>query len=1096
MAQTRLKSGNLHMVGGDNGSDGNVLKSKGDGTMEWGATVVNPTFTSFDYPGDDTALDPAGGQSLVINGSGFGAGVTVTIGGTTSSSITLNSATQLTVTTPAKSAGSQTLAVINTDGGSASTNVSYNGIPAFTNAAGSLASVKSGATISVSAVATEPDGGAITYAITSGSLPSGATLNTSTGAITGTAPDVSASTTSNFTVTATDNENQSTARAYSITIVPPFPSEHFGIVTYTGNASTRSFTGLGFKPDLVLTKSRSYAEKINVFDSTRGVTKRLYLTDTHSEATQADSLTSFDNDGWSIGNWGDMNQNSQTYVSWCFKANGGTTSSNTDGTITSTVQTNPTLGFSIMQYTGTGSNATVGHNLSSAPEFVIVKKASGVQNWMVGTDAIGWTKYLELNQNNAEATASTTWNNTAPTATTVSLGSSNNGNNSGGTYIMYAFTSVDGFSKFGSYTGNGNANGPIIETGFEPAFIMVKRYNATSNWVIYDNKRNTTNPRYSYLMANETSAEAGSAGDAAPQLDFFSNGFRPSGTEGYVNADEDSYIYMAFAQDADTTSPTLADSFSTEAYTGNSGTNAITGVGFQPDLVWTKARNQSSYSHFLTDSTRGGTKVIQSNSTAAEITRADNIQSFDSDGFTLGADGTSNYNGTTYVAWNWKADDNEPTILHETSDAVAVYKFEDNGDDVTGNYNGTETGITYTTGKFNKAASFNGTTSRILNTSFNAITGNAARSYNAWAYTDGSTAGALVCTGQWGVGGRSIALYIDQSINRFKAYGYSASYDADLGTLPTLSNGWHMFTLSWDGSSVFKAYIDGELVSTTIKNATYNTTSYLCIGDWYDATLGVYHYENLIDQVRVYAGVLTPDSITNLYNETLSQNSTLDIGTKLDGVKQSIVSANTNAGFSIVKFEKQFSSSVAENIPHGLSAAPEMIILKRTDGVEDWYVYHTSLGNAARIQLNSDAAQTTGTNVWGQTNPTATQFTVESFNAGNAIAYCFHSVSGYSKFGSYTGTGSSTRSFTGLGFQPDYVMVKSATQSGARWQIYDSVRGVKQLLLANTDAAEYNEASSGSAGLNSFDSDGWTIGNDGHMNGSGATYIYMAIKIN
>ena len=145
------------MVGGDNGSDGNVLKSKGDGTMEWGVVIVNPTFSSFDYPGDDTALDPAGNQSLVINGGGFNVGVTVTIDGTTCSSITRNSATQLTVTTPAKSAGSQALVITNTDGGSASTNVSYNGIPAFTNAAGSLASVKSGATINVPLFINEGD---------------------------------------------------------------------------------------------------------------------------------------------------------------------------------------------------------------------------------------------------------------------------------------------------------------------------------------------------------------------------------------------------------------------------------------------------------------------------------------------------------------------------------------------------------------------------------------------------------------------------------------------------------------------------------------------------------------------------------------------------------------------------------------------------------------------------------------------------------------------------------------------------------------------------------------------------------------------------
>ena len=237
-----------------------------------------PTFTSVDYPGNDTALDPAGDQSLVINGTVFNTNVTVTIGGTTPSSITRNSETQITVNTPAKAAGTYTIVIENTDGGTATASnaVSYNGVPAFTNAAGSLGSVSSGDTVSLSAVATEPDGGAIGYTITSGSLPSGLSINASTGAITGTAPTVSASTTSSFTVTANDNENQSTARAYSITITPQLPSNHFGIVTYAGNGSTRSITGVGFKPDWVWIKRTDGAENHYIQDSTRGSTKQIY----------------------------------------------------------------------------------------------------------------------------------------------------------------------------------------------------------------------------------------------------------------------------------------------------------------------------------------------------------------------------------------------------------------------------------------------------------------------------------------------------------------------------------------------------------------------------------------------------------------------------------------------------------------------------------------------------------------------------------------------------------------------------------------------------------------------------------------------------
>ena len=887
MAQTRLKSGNLHMVGGDNGSDGNVLKSKGDGTMEWGVVIVNPTFSSFDYPGDDTALDPAGNQSLVINGGGFNVGVTVTIDGTTCSSITRNSATQLTVTTPAKSAGSQALVITNTDGGSSSTNVSYNGIPAFTNAAGSLASVKSGATINVSAAATEPDGGAITYAITSGSLPSGLSLNTSTGAITGTAPDVSADTTSNFTVTATDDENQSTARAYSITITPILPSDSFQVVTYTGNGGTQSIN-VGFKPDFVWIKQRNATNHHRLLDSTRGATKILYSSLSYAEDTESTGLTAFTSTGFNLGAQQSVNDNNDTYVAWCWKAGEGTTSSNTDGSITSTVQTNTDAGFSIIQYTGTGSAATIGHGLGVAPDIIFSKRTSSSADWVVGIN--DWTKYLELNGNPGFRTASSVWNNTAPTSTVFSVAGSGGSNGNGATNIAYAFKSIDGFSKIGSYTGNGNANGPIQETGFEPAFIMVKRTNAISNWVIYDNKRNTTNPRFSYLLANENSAETGTAGDAAPQLDFLSNGFQPSGTEGYVNANGDNYIYMAFAADPDTEAPTLASSFGIKAYTGTRTPQSITGLGFQPNLLWIKQLGDTN-PHGLWDSIRGAGPYLSSATTDGQLGNAGDLMgSFDTDGFSVNsnyltytAHDNTNKDGTNsdYIAWAWKADDNEPTINEEGS----------------------------------------------------------------------------------------------------------------------------------------------------------------------------------ID---------------------------------------SIVSANANAGFSIVKYTGTSASS--QSVGHGLSSTPELVMIKKTSGTEGWIVWYPGASTTNWLELNSTNASDTGAN-WGGV-PTSTVVHLQdgpSARSGSDgqdyIAYCWHSVTGYSKIGTYTGNsasdGSGTTQSITTGFQPEWVMIKR-TDGTENWYIQDSVRGITKQLYANLNNAEYDE----STAMVSFDTNGFTLGGYNGINNSSESYIYMAFKAN
>ena len=259
----------------------------------------------------------------------------------------------------------------------------------------------------------------------------------------------------------------------------------------------------------------------------------------------------------------------------------------------------------------------------------------------------------------------------------------------------------------------------------------------------------------------------------------------------------------------------------------------------------------------------------------------------------------------------------------------ALYQFEDNVTDTCANYDGTATDITYETGLFSKAAVFNGSTSRVVNSGLTSVTGNAARTYNVWGYTNGSTMGALMCTGEWGVGGRSIAMYIDQTYSppRFKAYGYTASYDTDLGVLPTLSNGWHMFTLSWDGINQYKAYIDGVLISTTTKNATFNTTGYLCVGDWYDAGLGNYHWNSKIDQARLFDTVLTQAQITELAR-----------GAQYNGASSNVV----YNGF--------------------LNFKPDLTWIKSRSFVENHAIFDSVRGVQEEINSNRTNAQSTKTN--------------------------------------------------------------------------------------------------------------------------------------
>ena len=323
------------------------------------------------------------------------------------------------------------------------------------------------------------------------------------------------------------------------------PRDFFNTVLYTGNGTTQSITGVGFQPDWTWIKERSSTSNHEVYDSTRGATKLLSPNNTDAEGTNASALTSFDSDGFSVGSGGAVNENSQTYVGWNWKADGGTTSSNSDGSITSTVQANTTAGFSIVTYTGNGtSGATVGHGLGKAPATVIIKSRDDADSWLVLPPSLGATKALNLDTTGQVQTYTPYFNDTNPTSTVFSLGNDGRTNGSSENFVAYCFADVKGYSKFGSYTGNGNANGPFIYTGFRPAFVIAKVTNATNSWTIQDNKRNVDNPVSNYLLANDSGAE----GTSGLDFDFLSNGFKLRTASGAVNGSGNTHIYMAFAE--------------------------------------------------------------------------------------------------------------------------------------------------------------------------------------------------------------------------------------------------------------------------------------------------------------------------------------------------------------------------------------------------------------------------------------------------------------------------------------------------------------------------------------------------------------------
>ncbi len=664
--------------------------------------------------------------------------------------------------------------------------------------------------------------------------------------------------------------------------------------TYNGTDTNVTYEfGLNFTPDLVWIKGRDLGFNHVIYDSTRGAGKYILPNTTGAEGTIANGLTSFDTGGFTVGSESGHNYNGDGFVAWCFKANGGTTSSNTDGSITSTVQANQDAGFSIISYTGTGSAATVGHGLGVAPEMVIVKNRSSVKNWWVWHTGLGdGTKYLKLNGTDAVASVSSIWNSTVPTSTVFSVANDGGSNGSGENIIAYCFKSIDGFSKIGSYTGNGTTTGPMVETGFEPAMIIIKDASGTDNWALVDNKRATTNPRQTWLRPNLADAEFTNTVDS---INFYSNGFQVAGgtsVSNFLNENGNTFIYMAFAADPDTEAPTVAKSFGIQTWSGdNSTTRTIDGYGFEPSLVWVKYRTGNyGHGHILY------TNLLNTSSANSGLSSSSNgalnsykLTQFTDDGFQFASPiNAVNETNFTIVGWAWKADDNEPTI---------------------------------------------------------------------------------------------------------------------------------------------------------------NT----------------------------------------------------------EGSIDSLVSANVNSGFSIVKYEGNGTSGAT--IGHGLSAAPEMIIVKNISQAVDWAVYNASIGNANYLSLNNNWQSLSGASHWNSTSPTSTVFTVGNAGATNDssginyIAYCFHSVTEYQKFGSYTGTAGALTVTTG--FQPDFLMVKNITSAGYSWYILDSVRGgsggyINKFLAAESSQAE-TEVTNGDIDV-TFTSTGFqyasTMSSTDGFNKSGDTYIYMAIKIN
>ena len=931
--------------------------------------------------------------------------------------------------------------------------------------------------------------------------------------------------------------------------LPPIPSENFNTVLWSGNDASQAITGVGFQPDFVWIKRRSSSEPHALYDSVRGINEQLESNSSAQQATNTapyEGFTSFDSDGFTVGNNGATNRVPNTYVGWSFKGGGAPTATNSastgamdansvslDGDLQSAytpsgspdiypqkMSINTKAGFSIVSYLTNGNNsARVPHGLGVTPKVVLIKKYNSSGSWHFMTTAIdGSFDDLILDSTNGASNSSLT----APNNDTFAAES---GTTSVG-HICYSFCDVDGYQKIGSYIGNGSANGPIVEIGFEPAFLLIKQTNTSgNNWVIYDNKRDPINARYKYLSPNNTDAEGSDNLPNYPIVNFLTNGFQIAGTDGRVNTSSGTYIYLAIAADEDTTTPTLANSFKTNLYTGTGGAQLTIGghLNGAAQFNGTSSRIQLSGAPF------GDNNTIKCISGWFSLSGDTNTSDHPCHIYSVSTSGSP-------IPWF------HITVWTASYNYIACTRRQSTGNEATAK--GYFTPGTLLEGWHHVAVQLGSTEIEIyldgrkLPTD-DSLTGNATNT--SWI-DYGNYSGTIVC--QIGKSRENTPKYFKGSIDQVRFYdaALTSSQITELYNETTATAN----TLDFPtGAGCIAAYpLDtnsndaGGNYNGTDSNITYsNGPGFKPTFVWVkprtdtdnnlltdqlrgiDATL----YSNSTSAARL--GPLAGNSSASTSGITAFVNDGFKIGSwnninqssidyvswswkgavnvptiNTDGSITSIVSSNPASGFSTVKW---IGTQTNDSIGHGLSSAPELIIVKDASNIYNWYVFSKPSGASNNLRfegLNTTSAATTQNSQFTTTSSLIENLTTfASLNTSGAtmIAYCFHSVSNYSKVGFYTGNGSSKIVYTtddgtsggNNPFQPTWVIIKN-TANGYSWIITDSTRGNTEILYANLQDQEGTT----STGITSFNSDGFTVGSAASFNNNGDTFLYLAIK--
>jgi len=886
--------------------------------------------------------------------------------------------------------------------------------------------------------------------------------------------------------------------------------EGFSTVVYKGNGTSQYIGGTGFQPDMLWVKERTSTSSHQIHDAIRGAGTALFTNATSAESTSSTYVSSFNTDGFNVGSSGSVNSSSDTYVAWNWDM-GGSNATNTDGSINSTVRANASYGQSIVSYTGTASSSntdTVGHGLSQKPELYFLKNRDTANSWLVRTDIIdGSSDYLLLDSTQAKADSGVNYANSS----VFSLGASNGDNGSGDAQIAYCFHSVTGYSKFASFSGNGSASGATQTCGFKPAFVLIKRSSSTGDWRLWDNTRTPqSGTALNHLLPNSSAAENTSIG-----IEFLDTGFKCKSADSEINASGSTYIYMAFA-DTREYAYWLDQSGNNNDWTSNNLTESDVMVDSPTNnfctwnSVWA-SHDTLSEGNLKTagDSSWDGVKGTFGFSSGKwyfeELALANQAD------YNIGIQITSN----TAPGDQQSASGTSVVEVYDSGSSANRIRHEGSYISITGGYAASGSIMGFAIDMDNSTLKYylNGTLkhTQSLDASFDEVAPFSAKNHASASHTnfgqDSSFAGNK--TAQGNQDGNSIGDfyytpptgYLALCTKNLPEPGVIPSehfntvlYTGDDGTQAITGVGFQPnFTWikcrSHGGNDSFEHILTDAVrgVNKTLSSdktaseSTNNTTGYLSVfgSDGFTVTGGD-----------------APNGVGRTYaawnwkaNGSGSSNT--------DGDLNSTVSVNTDAGFSIVKYVGNQNS--AQTIGHGLGVVPEMMIVKNTSRVKVWAVYHKDIGNEYALDLSATTAKYDSNIRWNDTTPTSALFTVgtsdeTNYTNDNHIAYCFHSVDGYSKVGSYTGNGNADGTFVYTGFRPAYVMIKPSSRAG-HWMVANNKSSpsnvVDKVIFANDSAVEYTDPSADCK--KDFLSNGFKIyTTDDNTNESGATYIYLA----